>query len=89
MESQKNNINKKLIKKIGNINNLKHQIIFIIIILIFIPKLALNQILTGFRKLNMDYIVTLNFNGTGKDNQQILGQKFKNMPSIILVNGNI
>ena len=90
IEFQKNDIYKSLIKKIKNINNLKHQmLLLIIIILIFIPKLALNQILSDFRKLNMAYIVTLNFDGTGKDSQQILGHKFKSLPSTILVNGNI
>jgi len=89
IEFQYNNINKSLIKKIENINNLKHQMFLLIIILIFIPKLALNRILSDFIKLNIDYIVTLNFDGTGKDSQQILGHKFKSFPSTILVNGNI
>ena len=90
-ESQKNNIYKNLIKKIVNNfkNNLKNQISLLLIILVFIPKLTLNQILEDFRKLNLDYIVTLKFDGTEKGSQQILGQKFKNLPSTMIVNGNI
>ena len=78
-EFHKNNKYKNLIKNIGNnlTNNLKNQIsILIILLVLFIPKLTLNQILSDFRKLNLDYIVTLKFNGTEKGSQQILGQKF-------------
>ena len=88
---QNNNIYLNLIKKIGYslINNLKNHIFLLILLLVFTPKLALNQIPSKIRKLNMDYIVTLNIDGTGKDSQQILGQKFNSLPSTILVNGNI
>ena len=60
-------------------------IILILLISILIPEISFCQNIQKFRKLNLDFEITLIIKGTG--NQKILNDKFRNLPNSIIVNG--